>query len=59
MISTPYTQEFVDVFYPLIVNESLTSNLVNDTATDPASQFLSKYLELQAKLSMEYLISFR
>lgn len=40
MISPPYSQEFVDALYPLIVNEDLTSNLRNETGTDPASVFI-------------------
>lgn len=42
MISPPYTQEFVAVFFPLISNEDLTHSIRTDGANDPASKFISK-----------------
>ncbi|XP_067931897.1 negative elongation factor D-like [Watersipora subatra] len=41
IIAPPYTQEFVDVMYPLVNCSDITSTLRNDTSTDAASHFLS------------------
>ena len=46
VIAPPYSQEFVDIMYPLINNEDITGSLRNDQQTDPASAFLSKFCYL-------------
>lgn len=43
VIAPPYSQEFVDIMYPLIHNKHITGSLRNDQQTDPASAFISKY----------------
>lgn len=43
MISQPYSQDFVNIMYPLINSEDITGSLRNDTESDPASNFLSKF----------------
>lgn len=51
MVSPPYTQDFVNVFYPLISNEDLTRSIRADSADDPASRFISKSTNLSDSVS--------
>lgn len=46
MIAPPYTQEFVNLFLPLIENDGITGTLRSDDGNDPVSEFICKYHQL-------------
>ena len=46
MIAPPYSREFVDIFLPIVKNESITGILRNADKKDDVSKFLCKLFYL-------------
>lgn len=42
VIAPPYTQDFVNLFLPLIENDGITGTLRSDDGNDPVSEFICK-----------------
>ena len=42
VIAPPYTQDFVNLFLPLIENEGITGTLRSEDGNDPVSEFICK-----------------
>ncbi len=44
MIAPPYSREFVDIFLPIVKNDSITEILRTPDMKDDVSRFLGKFL---------------
>lgn len=42
-IAPPYTNEFVQLFLPMVENEEITGSMRGDGDNDPVSEFIGKY----------------